>query len=275
MIEGVYVWFVAGGSIVVCVSFLEDVGGSGYRSGVLIVGLMAAGVALGIGFGAVLNLHFLKKRWFLSVILPDLSTLIQYWWFGRTVMTFPVVFHWWFSGPCMATVLLFVMGRGCGCVYCTFVLFWRFGGGVIHHGIVQLLPIQGVACRSLDVKGWNYKVGGEVGVAPVIGHYFQLGYFWIVEWPKQNCHCPKDLGGLCFHSLSTSWFLPWVLPSHWIGGMQLRIVYALHTMFEGILGIVLSFLSWLEGVLRLAASCDSLSIPRVLWSVWVWWVCCS
>ena len=97
-----YVWFVWGGSIVVCVSLLEDAGGSGCRSGLLIVGVMAASVTLGIG--VVLNFHFLRKRQFLSVILPDPS-LFGYWWFGRTVMTFPVVFHQWFSGLCMVTVL--------------------------------------------------------------------------------------------------------------------------------------------------------------------------
>ena len=86
------------------VSLLEDVRGSGCRSGVLIEGVMAADVALGIGFGAVLNSHFLRKRWFLSVILPSPSTLIQYWQFGMAVMTFPVVFHGWFIGLCMATV---------------------------------------------------------------------------------------------------------------------------------------------------------------------------
>ena len=79
-----------GVSIVVCVSLLENVRVSGCRSGVLIVGVMAAGVALGIGFGVVLNLHFLRKRWFLSVILPDPLTLIRYWHLGRAVMTFPV-----------------------------------------------------------------------------------------------------------------------------------------------------------------------------------------
>ena len=50
-----------GVSIVVYVSLLEDVGGSGCRSGVLILGVMTAGVVLAIGFGAVLNLHFLMK----------------------------------------------------------------------------------------------------------------------------------------------------------------------------------------------------------------------
>ena len=68
-----------GRSIVICVSLLEDVGGSGCRSGILIVGVIAAGVALGISFGVVLNLHFLRKQQFLSVILPDPSTLIRYW----------------------------------------------------------------------------------------------------------------------------------------------------------------------------------------------------
>ena len=92
---------------VVCLgmSLLENVRGSGCRSGVLLVGVMAAGVALGIGFGVILNLHFFRKWLFLSVILPNPSTLIQYWGFGRSVMTFPVVFYWWFSGLCMATVL--------------------------------------------------------------------------------------------------------------------------------------------------------------------------
>ena len=65
---------------------------------------MVAGVTLGIGFGEVLNLDFFRKQQFLSVILPDPSTLIWYWRFGRAAMTFPVVFHWWFSGLCMATV---------------------------------------------------------------------------------------------------------------------------------------------------------------------------
>ena len=98
-----------GGCVSVCVvylggSLLEDVGGSGCRSGVLIVGVIVAGVALGIGFGAVLILHFLRKRRFLCLILPNPSTFIRYWRFGRAVMTYPVVFHWWFSGLCMATV---------------------------------------------------------------------------------------------------------------------------------------------------------------------------
>ena len=80
--------------------------GSGCGSGVLIVGVMVAGVALGICFGAVLNLHFLRKQHFLSVIFPDLSSLIRYQQFGRTVMTFSVLLHWWFSGFCMITVTL-------------------------------------------------------------------------------------------------------------------------------------------------------------------------
>ena len=77
----------------------------------------------------------------------------------------------------------FVTGRDCGCVYCTFLLFCCFGGGGVHRGIEQLLPIQGVACRGLAVKGWNHGVGGEVEVVPVIGQYLGLGCFGIVEWP--------------------------------------------------------------------------------------------
>ena len=48
----------------------------------------------------------------------------------------------------------FVTGRGSGCVYCTFLLFCCFGGGGgVHCGVEQLLPIRGVACRGLAVKG--------------------------------------------------------------------------------------------------------------------------
>ena len=173
------------------VSLLEDVRGSGCRSGVLIVGVMAAGVALGIGFGAVLNLHFLSKQWFPSVILPDPSTLIRYWWFGRAVMTFPVVFHWWFSG-------LFVTGRGCGCVYCTFLRFCCFSGGGFYCSIKKLLLIRYVACRGLAVEGWDHRVGGEVEVAPVTGQYLGLGCFGIVDRPGWPGHCPRNLGGLCY-----------------------------------------------------------------------------
>ena len=129
------------------------------------------------------------------------------------------------------------MGVGCGCVYWTFLLFCVFGGGGVHCGIEQLLPIRGVACRGLAVKGWNHGVSGEVEVAPVIGQYLGLGCFGIVEWPGQHCHCPRNLRDLCFHSLSSLRFSPLVLPGHWIGGMRLRIVYASHIMFEGIPGI--------------------------------------
>ena len=50
-----------GVSIVVCVSLLEDVRGSGCRSGVLIIGVMAAGVALGIGFWCSLEFTFSRE----------------------------------------------------------------------------------------------------------------------------------------------------------------------------------------------------------------------
>ena len=129
------------------------------------------------------------------------------------------------------------MGRGCKCVYCTFLLFCCFGGGGVHCGIEQLLPIRGVSCRGLTVKGWNHGVGGEVAVVLVIGQYLGLGCFGIVEWPGQHCRCPRNVRDLYFHSLASSPFSLRVLPGHWIGGMQLRIVYASHTMFEGISGI--------------------------------------
>ena len=86
--EGVvmYMWFVCGvgGSIAVHVPLPEDVGGSGCKRGALVVEVIGTGVALGNGVGTTLTSHFLRKRRFLSVILPDPSTLIRYRRSGRT-----------------------------------------------------------------------------------------------------------------------------------------------------------------------------------------------
>ena len=132
----------------------------------------------------------------------------------------------------------FVMGRVCWYVYCTFLLFWCFGGGGVHGSVVQLLPIQGVACRGLAIKGWNHGVSGEVGVASVIGLYIWFGLFRYCTMAQATLSLSKEPWvGLCFHSLSSSRFLLRVLLGHWIGSMQLRIVSASRTMFEGILGI--------------------------------------
>ena len=67
-------------------------------------GIVGPSVALGIGVGVGLSLHFLRKRRFLSVILPEPSTLILYWRSGRAEIVFPVVFHWRLSGFWMVTV---------------------------------------------------------------------------------------------------------------------------------------------------------------------------
>ena len=157
------------------------------------------------------------------------------------------------------------------CVYCTFLLFCCFSGGGVHCDVEQLLPIRGVACRGLAVKGWNHGVSGEVRVAPGISQYLGLGCFGIVEWPGQHCRCPRNLGGLCFHSLSSSRFSLQVLPSHWIGGMWLRIVYASHTMFEGIPGKC-----WRWKVAHrwywVHLECRMFGISADRWtSTWMWW----
>ena len=70
----------------------------------LVDGIVGPSVALGIGVGAGLSLHFLRKRRFLSVILPEPSTLILYWRSGRVEIIFPVVFHQQLSGFWMVTV---------------------------------------------------------------------------------------------------------------------------------------------------------------------------
>ena len=129
------------------------------------------------------------------------------------------------------------MGEGCEYIYCSFLLFWHWGGGGVLCSIVPLLPILGGASRRLVVRGWNHELNSDVGVALVISQYLGLGYFGTVGWPRQHCHCPRSLGGPCFCSQSSLWFLLRVLPSHWIGGMWLRIVCASHMTSERILGI--------------------------------------
>ena len=42
------------------------------------MGVIGPSAALGTGVGVGLSLHFLRKQQFLSVILPDPSTLIRY-----------------------------------------------------------------------------------------------------------------------------------------------------------------------------------------------------
>ena len=71
---------------------------------VLLDGIVGPSVALGIGVGAGLSLHFLRKWRFLSVILPEPSTLILYWRSGRAEIIFPVVFYQRLSGFWMVTV---------------------------------------------------------------------------------------------------------------------------------------------------------------------------
>ena len=141
-----------GGSIAVHVSLPRDVGGLEFKSWALLVEVIGTSVTLGIGVGVSLILHFLKKWPFLNVILPDPSTLIWYWWSGRTVMIFPVVFHRQLSGLWIATV-----SPACNGYICyTFLLFWHNGGGGFLH-CCAAIPIQGVACRGLAVKEWRRR----------------------------------------------------------------------------------------------------------------------
>ena len=65
----------------------------------------------------------------------------------------------------------FVMGEVVGV---SIVPFYYFAGGGVHHGVEQVLPIWGVACRGLAMMGWNRRVGSEVRVVPVIGQYLVL-----------------------------------------------------------------------------------------------------
>ena len=69
--------------------------------------------------------------------------------------------------------------EGCGYICHIFLLFLHCGGGEFPCGVAPPLPIQGVACRGSAVKEWNHGVSGGVGVALVIGQYFELGCFGI------------------------------------------------------------------------------------------------
>ena len=135
------------------------------------------GVALGIGVDVGVSLHFLRKRRFLSVILPDVPTLIQYCRSGKAMMIFPIVFHLWLSGLLIATVSPARNG-GRLWVYLLYLStifalrWWR-----ISSQRCAATTHSGVACRGLTVQEWNPRVDDGVGVAPVIGQYFGLGCF--------------------------------------------------------------------------------------------------
>ena len=62
--------------IPMCASSQEDVGGVRVHEWNIGVGLVGLGISLGIEVGMALTSHFLRKRPFLRVILPDPSTLI-------------------------------------------------------------------------------------------------------------------------------------------------------------------------------------------------------
>ena len=62
---------------------------------------------LRIGCGVTEALSFLRNLQFHKVILPDLSTQIRYWLWGRVLMTWPVVFLWPLFVCCIDTICPF------------------------------------------------------------------------------------------------------------------------------------------------------------------------
>ena len=77
------------------------------------------------------------------------------------------------------------------------VPFYYFGVLVVGEFIAALSSCYPFSCEWMEPRS-----RGKVGVVPVIGQYCGLGCFSIIEWPRQHCHCPRNLGSLCFHSLS-------------------------------------------------------------------------
>ena len=221
-----YMWFVWEVQLLCVCHYQKMLGDWGARVEHWLRELLVLVLHLVLGVGESLNLHFLRKWWYLSVILLDPLTLIRYWWSGRAVRIFPVMFHQWLNGLWIATVSPACKREGCGYICYTFLLLLHCGGREFLHGVALPLPIQGMVCRGLTVKEWNHGVGGGVGVAPVICQYFGLGCFSTARCPRQYGHCPRKPGGLCFHSLSSLRFSPQALPDHWVGDMRWRIVSA-------------------------------------------------
>ena len=77
----------------------------GHMSETSLAGSVGSGSAPNMGGNMVRNSTFLKKQWFLRVILPDPSILIHYLCSGMTVM-----FHQQFSWFCIATLSPFWRG---------------------------------------------------------------------------------------------------------------------------------------------------------------------
>ena len=67
---------------IVCSSGVLGLRGVGFGFGVEV-----SGASLGMEGGVVGVSSFLRNRRFLKVILPDLSTLMRYWWLGSVLMT--------------------------------------------------------------------------------------------------------------------------------------------------------------------------------------------
>ena len=223
----VYVACLVGGSIAAHVPLPEDVKELGCKSGALLGDVIGTDVAFCFEVGADLILHFIRKRYFLSVILIDPSTLIWYWLSGRTVMIFLLFSTHDWVGFVWQLCHLLVTGEGCGYICYNLLLFLHCGwdGG----GFSCML------CHCYSFKVWlledwlwrnGITVDSGIGVVPVIEKYLGLGCFGTARWPRQHCQFPRNPAGMCFHSLSSLQFSLWALPSHWIGDAWLRIVCA-------------------------------------------------
>ena len=70
-----------------------------------------SGKSLGMGSGIVGVSSFLMNKRFHKGILPDPSTLTQYWWLGRVSMAWLFLTHPWVLGHCIATILSLLKGE--------------------------------------------------------------------------------------------------------------------------------------------------------------------
>ena len=89
-------------------------------------GVEVSGMALEMGNRIVGVWSFLRSWQFHKVILPDPSTLMQYWWLERVSMTWPVVSHRQVVGCWIVTICPFWRGHRVCAVLLYRSMRWAF-----------------------------------------------------------------------------------------------------------------------------------------------------
>ena len=176
-----------------------------------------------------------------KVILPDPSTLIRYWLWGRVSMIWPVVFHRLLFVDWIDTICHFKSGRSVWAVRLYFSmsralrwdrLFSRFRAAVIHSACgLYNVGWDGTKSRS---RRWSNNWAGDKPM-------FWWAYFDIAERLWLPYRCPRTPGVQCFQLLFFWLFWQPVLPDHLTEGRQQTTVCALQ---PSPLGTVWTWKTW-------------------------------